>query len=385
VLTAERYRDHIEPALKTNPIPGVKFHYVPVPFRLGKIPEAMQYVLWQIAALNLARKLAQSLHFDLAHHVSYGSVHVPSQLWRLGVPLVFGPVGGGQTAPAAMLTYFGEQKKQEQLRTAVTRILRLSFFHRNSLQKMGLILAANYKTLELVQSLGCRNSVLMCDAGLPDNFFALGPRVFQRRDRPLKLLWVGRILPRKGLPLALDAIARVRQPVTLTILGDAKEPHMVRQMIADRKLEDKVVWHGRRLTWSEVRSSYLDHDAMLFTSLRDSFGCQLLEAMALGLPLITLDLHGAHDFVPEGAALKVSVGRPEETVRNLVNAIEHYASSSAQSRCDMSTAGWSFARNFTWTARTTFLEGIYKDILSKTIDLDSVAARSPNAKVPCPT
>ena len=60
---------------------------------------------------------------------------------------------------------------------------------------------------------------------------------------------------------------------------------------------------------------------MLFTSLRDSFGSQVLEAMAMGLPIICLDLHGAHDFVPDAASLKVSIGSPGETVHNLAGAI----------------------------------------------------------------
>jgi glycosyltransferase involved in cell wall biosynthesis len=379
VLTAERYREQIEPIISANPLPGLKFFYVRVPPVLSRGSERMHYVLWQLAALNTARKLIRDIPFEVAHHVTYGSVHVPSQLWRLGIPLVFGPIGGGQTTPAGMLKYFGNQKRKEQIRTAITHALHLSPIHLHSLRKMSFILAANQDTLRLVQELGCEHTSLMCDAGLPDSFFSSDPRKFQHSDRPQKLLWVGRMLPRKGLRLALDAIALVREPVTLTIVGNGLDAGVLKQMITDRKLENKIVWQGRRLAWSEVRAAYLEHDAMLFTSLRDSFGVQLLEAMALGLPVITLDQHGAHDFVPDDAGLKVLVGHPDQTVQNLVNAIETYASLSAQKRDEMSNAGWTFARNFTWTARAKFVEGIYKGILSKSINSDSLAPGCPNA------
>lgn len=366
VLTAERYRKDIEPELRANPVPNLKFCYVRAPWGMDKRSEIPQYVAWQFEALKSARELARSVSFDLVHHVTYGSVHVPSPLWRLGIPVVFGPVGGGQTAPSQMLSYFGAGKRKEQLRTAYTRLLSSSSFYKRGLRRMNFVLAANRDTLELVQNAGCKHADLICDAGLPGNVFATAPRQFQESDCPLKLLWVGRILPRKALPLALDALARVQQ-ATLTIVGDGLDANAVRQMISDRNLESRVHWEGKRLPWNEVQTAYREHDAMLFTSLRDSFGSQLMEAMAQGLPIITLNLHGARDFVPQTAGLKVPVSEPEETVQNLARAIEAFASFSPEKRNEMSAAAWNFARSFTWTARAEFAEGIYKNLLAAAI------------------
>src|SRR5208283_2053083 len=98
------------------------------------------------------------------------------------------------------------------------------------------------------------------------------------------------------------------------------------------------------MTASELRRAYAEHDALIFTSLRDTFGSQLLEAMAMGVPIITLDLHGAHDWLPDVASIKVPVGGPAETVRNLAGAIEEYASLSPPSRSDMSMQAWNCAK-----------------------------------------
>lgn len=40
--------------------------------------------------------------FDIVHHVSWGSLQLGTWMGFLPVPLVFGPVGGGQTAPASL-------------------------------------------------------------------------------------------------------------------------------------------------------------------------------------------------------------------------------------------------------------------------------------------
>jgi glycosyltransferase involved in cell wall biosynthesis len=380
VLVAKRNQEPIEAGLRLNPIPNLHFSYVSVPYEWAKKNEAVHYAFWQAAALKAARELSSKFEFQIAHHVTYGSVHVPSQLWRLGIPLVFGPVGGGQTAPISMLTYFGAQSSRERLRSSFTAALKFSPLHRQWLQKMSFILAANRDTLNLVQSLGCNNASLMCDTAIPADYFAAAPRNFEKRNDAekrsgtLKLLWVGRMLTRKALPLALDALKEVGGDVSLTIAGDGMDPRAVHQMIRDRRLEQRVFWKGSRLTFDELRSAYAQHDAMLFTSLRDSFGSQLLEALAMGLPIITLDLHGAHDHVPAAASIKVQVGNPAETVRNLANAIEEYASLPLLRRNEMSLRGWNFARNLSWSARVEFVERLYQEVLSRVAPLRSGSA-----------
>ena len=363
-LVAKRNQEPIEAGLRLNPVPNLHFTYVPVPYDWAKKSEAVHYMCWQIAALNAAREIAGRFQFQLAHHVTYASVHVPSQLWRLGIPVVFGPVGGGQTAPAKMLKYFGAEKPREQIRSALTEALRWSPFHRHWLKRMSFVLAANQDTLNIVRALGCKNTSLMCDTAISADYFAHGPRSFEERSGAFKLLWVGRMLTRKALPLALDAVGEVRQNVTLTIAGEGIDPSVVHQMIRDRNLQHRVFWKGERLTWTELQSAYAEHDAMIFTSLRDSFGSQVLEAMAMGLPIITLDLHGAHDWVPNEASLKVHVGGPAETVRNFADAIEKCVLRAPAQRQQMSTHAWNFARTQSWSARAEFCERLYQNVLS---------------------
>jgi glycosyltransferase involved in cell wall biosynthesis len=365
VLVAQRNQKVIEAAVGNSPIRNLHFNYVRVPWRWAARHEGLHYLCWQAAALAVARRLNNKARFHLAHHVTYASVHVPSQLWRLGIPVVFGPVGGGQISPASMLKYFGVERTKERFRTLLTRALTVSPLHKLWLRRMSFILAANRRTLHIVRSLGCENTELICDSGVPDDYFSAQPRNFAASSGALKLLWVGRMLTRKALPLALDAVNRVREDVTLTIAGDGMEPEAVQQMIRERGLQNKVFWKGSRLTLEELRQAYFEHDAMLFTSLRDSFGSQLLEAMATGLPIITLDLNGAHDFVPQGASLKVPIGSPEETVQNLAAAIDKYAGLSTRRRNRMSRRAWNFARTLSWSARAEFAERMYEEILSR--------------------
>ncbi len=363
VLTRGEGRERIEVYNPDHLNPNITFKYVTVPTTIFKPGTGMHYALWQWLAVRVAKTLHRQRRFDVVHHVTYTSIHVPTQLWRLGVPTVFGPVGGGQTAPPSMLSYFGSSRRSEVRRTLLTKALRYSPFHRRWLGKMSTIYAANSDTLALVRAMTRSDVSLEFDVGVPKEYLASEPRVFATESSPVRLLWVATMLPRKALPLALDALAKVRHAATLTIVGNGLAEDQVQHMIAERGLTGRVHWSGRRLTLAEVRTAYLGHDALLFTSVRETCGVQLLEAMALGLPVITLDLHGARDMVPASAGIKVPVSTPDEVVCSLASAVDRFASMCAEQKNAMSRAGWEFARTNTWTCHAAKAEILYAELL----------------------
>ena len=364
VLTRVDGRSQIESNQRDHPNPNLQFVYASVPEKYFRPRSLIHYILWQWSALRVAKALHRNRPFDIAHHVTYANIHVPTQLWRLGVPTVFGPVGGGQIAPASLLGYLGKAARSERLRTFVTKALPYSPFHRRSIQKMGAVLAANVDTAILVRAMGRPDVKEMFDVAIAESFMPLTPPRLPERSSTLRLLWVGRNVPRKGLPIALDALAQLQCPGTLTIVGESSDGSKLRDEIAARGLTGRVHWAGKRLPWPEVREMYLKHDALLFTSIRDTSGAQLLEAMALGLPVITLDLHGAKEIVPPDAGIKVPVN-PMGVTRDLAAAMESFAMLTEEERAAMSLAAWSFASRNTWSARAGQAAGVYDQLVRK--------------------
>jgi len=114
----------------------------------------------------------------------------------------------------------------------------------------------------------------------------------------------------------------------------------------------------------EVRSAYLAHDALLFTSVRETSGVQLLEAMALGLPVVCLDLHGASDVVPDNAGFKVCVTTPVQVTHALAAAMDRFAGLDRNSKIAMSAASLDFARQNTWPKRAEQAEELYREVLA---------------------
>ena len=101
---------------------------------------------WQDAALRHVEAKPQR-NYDVIHHVTWGSLHLGSALWRLPAPLVYGPIGGGQTAPANYWRYFGRDWPAETLRTAATgSLLKLNRRCRDAIRHSAVTLVCNSAT-----------------------------------------------------------------------------------------------------------------------------------------------------------------------------------------------------------------------------------------------
>jgi glycosyltransferase involved in cell wall biosynthesis len=113
------------------------------------------------------------------------------------------------------------------------------------------------------------------------------------------------------------------------------------------------------VSWEEVKKYYLKSDAFVFTSLRESFGSQLLEAMAYGLPIISLDQSGAQYFVPQEAGIRVPVRGYAQIVEDIARAIEYIGLHPGE-RAHMGRASYAFARENLWNKRAGAMKSIYQ-------------------------
>ena len=310
----------------------------------------LHYLVWQRCALTVARQLDQQHNFDLVHHVTFNSLQMASGLWRLGKPLLLGPLGGGIRAPRSLSRYMPNWFKTETLRNMVSQLLiTLDPNVRQSLRHAALVFAANGETATLARKLGARRVELAMSTAQPAEFF---PAVYPARPplagRPLRILWLARLYPRKGLHLVLEALAQVdkRVPFQLDILGDGPVGPLVPGWIAAAGLHDRVTWHGS-VPYGTVRAAYLSHDLFMLCSLRDTYASQYIESMALGLPILTLDHHGATDFIPDDAGIKVPVLSAEATAAALARAVEHLYDH-PEELVRRGQASFAFAGQYSW-------------------------------------
>lgn len=338
----------------------------------------LHYMVWQRRALSLARLLVKQKGIDIVHFVSWGTVGAPPALWRLPVPFVWGPVGGGQSAPSRFAACFGRTWWKERAR----RLRLIAMPYTPSLRRLargnGLLLATNRETAAILTAAGAPNVQLMSDGGLPDHLVSSEvPRRTARpvsAEQPFDLLWAGRLEHRKGLPLALDMMKRLSDlPVRLLVAGGG--PQGAEWGALARPLGPRVQFLGP-LAHDRLTALFGEADAFLFTSLRDSLGTVVLEAMGAGLPLVSLDHQGVGALVPGSAAIKVPVTEPAETVERLAEAVRQLVVDPSR-RDALAEAALAYARTVTWSQRADRMTQHYKELIEHDGHRSSVYLPSP--------
>jgi len=323
----------------------------------------LSYLAWQKQAYKVAFKLDENHKFDIVHHVTMANLRGGSWLRKLNKPFIFGPVGGGQIAPPAFKKYFLKGWASEAFRSFTTQ--HLSPFNPllgKTVKQADLVLAANRDTADLAQRSGARRVEIFLDVGLPEDYFS--EEAFTRLTSPaLRLIWVGQIIPRKGLSLAFEALSKVQSsiPFKLTILGKGYLSNHIPEWIQEFSLEDRVEYLGS-IPWIELKHKYQNSDVFLFTSLRESGGNVLIEAMSQELPVITLNHHGPGDIVPDCAGIKVPVTNPTNTVNALAQAVE-YMYENPDKRLEMGKIAYEFAKTQTWSQKAIRMSMHYKEII----------------------
>lgn len=306
---------------------------------------------WQRAALAEARRLHAREPFDAAWHLTIANAWLGSRAGDLGIPFIFGPVGGGVTGPRALVRSLGIRAVAFERARVATRALWRTFnpSTRRALDRAALILVQNRETLGW---LGARyqdkakvfqNAVMEAQPSNSPN----------PHDGPPVACFAGRLLAWKGPALALKAIAAT-PPWRLIVLGEGPERARLEALAREIGISERVEFRGRvsqeelfRLLGSEV-------DAFLFPSLHDDSPLAIAEAVACGLPVVCLDIGGPPAIARERAIAIDPHGSPEAVVAGLSNGLAR----SLDMPRDLEAS-----ERLTTSARATELHDLVKEVL----------------------
>ncbi|HAJ45234.1 MAG TPA: hypothetical protein DCL54_01465, partial [Alphaproteobacteria bacterium] len=114
------------------------------------------------------------------------------------------------------------------------------------------------------------------------------------KDRPDRVLAVGRLVPEKGHVDLIRAIAKLPRSVTLTIAGEGPYRLEVERVIAELGLAERVQLLGYQADLAPV---YAEAKVFVLPSHTEAFGNVLVEAMGYGLPVISTSCGGPSEIL----------------------------------------------------------------------------------------
>lgn len=175
--------------------------------------------------------------------------------------------------------------------------------------------------------------------------------------------YVGRIMPEKDLDTWLRAAARAAQKfprMCFVLVGDGRDGETqgeLQKLAADLGIAGRVFFPGYR---EQLLPVYAAFDIFMMSSRREGLPNNILEAMAMAMPVVTTDVAGAKELVLDG---QTGFVRPQGDVEGLARALITLAdNSSLQSQ--MAGAGRARVEaEFSFTRRLRRIEDLYDGVV----------------------
>ena len=372
VVTSEKNYAALERARGEGLVPSNVRFYTPAPDaklrRLERKPVLFAYNYtayhqWQRLAYALVRELHAKEQFDVVHQVNVATFREPGYAWQLGIPFLWGPVGGSQNFPVRFLTMLPAVEAFKELLRGVSNRLSLRWKQRvrAAAKSAAMIVAANSTNRRDYERVFGRRVELLLETGLaaveePDRrrFYA---RVADQGAGSLKILWSGEFQSRKALPILLRALAKAELEFELRVLGDGPMERRWRGEVERLGLGAKVQFMGR-LPFVEAVAQMEWAELFCFTSLRDTSGNVVLEALAAGVPVVCFDHQGAGDMVSEASGVKLAVSSPRRAEQDWARTIRELAGD-AERLLRLSEGTTEQARRFLWETNGDWVNAAY--------------------------
>lgn len=304
--------------------------------------------------------------FDVVHRITPVSPVMPSPMAarcaRVGVPFVIGPLNGGVPWPKGFEALAREDR---EWLTRVRGLHKLLPAHRATRANAAAILVGSRTAHEEVPE-RWRDKCWY----VPENAVQaarVATEVGSRAHGPLRVVFVGRLVPLKGVDLLLDAVAPLveRGSVVVEIVGDGRHRADLEARARNAGIASGVTFTGW-LEHAQVAERLSNAHVLALPSVREFGGGVVLEGMAAGAVPIVLDHGGPPELVSPSTGVAVPLGTRAQVVEGLRAAVARFADD-REELARFAAAGLArVARHFTWDAKARRIAEIYRWLLDPT-------------------
>jgi 1,2-diacylglycerol 3-alpha-glucosyltransferase len=272
--------------------------------------------------LALEKRLA-GRGFDLLHvQTPFIAHHVGVKLARrLGIPAV-----------ETYHTYFEEYLYHyvPVLPKPLLKFLARSLTRRQC-DRMDAVIVPSGAMREVLRDYGVRAPVSIIPTGIePEHLPAGSKRRFCSThgidpSRPL-LVHIGRVAYEKNIDFLLDVLDAVRRTVPavlLVVAGEGPALHSLRRKALELGLERNVRFLGYLKRGPDLSDCYCASDVFVFASATETQGLVLLEAMTLGVPVVSTAVMGTRDILAAGKGALVAAESVADFAAKILRLLGH--------------------------------------------------------------
>jgi glycosyltransferase involved in cell wall biosynthesis len=329
----------------------------------------------------LVRQLVAEERIEVIHQPMPVSPREPSLLYGFGVPVVIGPMNGGMEWPPAFRPASGRSGR------AVLRAARATASLLNRImpgkRQAALLLVANQRTREALPD-GIEAPVVeMVENGVDLRVWDAGSPATRAQPAvqagATTFAFMGRLVDWKAVDLLIRAFAKAsaRQPMRLLIIGDGVERPALVELARELGLAMSTAQEAGTTTpatvefagWlpqTECARRLESADCLVLPSLLECGGAVVLEAMAMGKPVIATAWGGPLDYLDDACGVLVPPTGADALVDGLADAMVRLAQA-PEERVRMGRNGREKARRvYDWDVKVDRMIGYYRQAMQTT-------------------
>lgn len=322
-----------------------------------------QYKKWHQKVRYVVTNLIKGDEYDLIHYLGPIGYREPGYLYDLGLPYVWGPIGGFGGLNLKLL------KATCSISGAVTLSLRkiVNSFQqrfnkriRDAVNHADVVIGATTEYTRIIQKYVNHDSKVVIDY-LPENCIKDSrPLNISKFDsESLKIIWIGRLDANKGLILLLEAISKLpnKAKIHLDVVGSGVLESKLKIWSIKHGMENSVSWVGkvnRDRVFALLNEAHLN----VITSLYDANTTVIWESMSMGVPTMSLDHCGMHDIITDETGIKIPIRSYNQVIYDICKKLQMMIDNPNLKR-KMADAVIEKRNQYTWKYRTQFFEQVY--------------------------
>jgi glycosyltransferase involved in cell wall biosynthesis len=341
-------------------------------FRLGnclprRFAESTTGLLIQITTQLAQRRIVRSIErvygIDIVHQPIPVSPKAPSMMFGIGSAVVLGPLNGGMEYPVAFRREHGPLANLGiALGRGVANFLNMLLPGK---RQASLILVANRRTRDALPNAIKGRVVELVENGVDFSVWCGAPdRITSNENGSVHFVFVGRLVDWKAIEIILEATRRVHCDVaiSLEIIGEGPMRNTWQDLAERMGLSDIVTFSGW-LSQQDCARRLQQADVFLLPSLFECGGAVVLEAMAMGLPVIATAWGGPVDYLDDSCGMLVQPSSREALIAGFADSMKALAQS-LDLRRRLGSAGLQRVRqHFDWERKIDQVLDLYRTVV----------------------
>ena len=368
VLTRKNNKKSIENYLSYFPQSNLEFLYYDLPdgiTRLKKGQKGIQlyYTLWQIGAYRFAKKIFEDQKYDIVFAVTFGTMWLPTLMYKLPAEFIWGPLGGGEGVSIHLWNRLTKKQLVFEMVRAINKKLPITnpwFFA--ACRHAKVLIIRTEDSLNCISPKYREKCKMMIETGVStadcERVACIGI------DKKTDFTISGRLVGLKFVDIGIRAMKKVvaKYPHSvLTIVGSGECEKALKALVSDLNLNNNVVFTGA-LTQEASIQKIKSCKAFVMTSAKEGGAWVLFEAMMAKKPIICMDTSGMHEIVDAKAGIKISVEDYDTMVNRFADAML-FVLNHPEEATRMGENGYQVVTNhWRWEIKGTFFEKIIDEL-----------------------